>query len=384
MREIESLDSQKHRIKPLAAALTVVLAFSASAATGRSGDGKGLPEMFGALRQPGGQVATTSKPPARTSSAGVGGRRDNGAYASPMIPVTTCDETSLRNAIAGAMDGDTIDLTALTACQITLSTGSIFVNVPNLSLEGPGADELTIFGGYYSYLNNRIFDHTGAGTLSISSLSMRSADYRGLIANGGCIYSAGSVWLYASRVGSCKVEAASGSGAYALGGAIYSRGSTTLLYSTVSESTAYSGENGAYGGGIFARGDFTSISSTIKNNHALALQASDYSEGGGVEVLGSGAVFIYGSTLFGNTAEQGGAVVSSVTGGSAVANSTISGNVASAYVGGAVFFGPVTVANSTVAFNVAGSSYFGAGIYVSAGQPDGAKLDICREPECRR
>ena len=163
---------------------------------------------------------------------------------------------------------------------------------------------------------------------------------------------------------SCKVEAAPGSGSYALGGAIYSRGNTSLLYSTVSESTAYSGENGAYGGGIFARGDFTSMSSTIKDNHAFALQGSDYSEGGGVEVLGNGAVFIYDSTLFGNTAEQGGAIFSSVTGGNEVANSTISGNVASTYVGGAVL-SYVTIANSTVAFNVAGSSYFGAGIYVS-------------------
>lgn len=358
MRETQLLGLPMHRIRPLAASLAIALAFDASATTVLNVDGKGPRDLFGSL--PGLERAAIESPSSRLNSLQVG------VQASPKVPVTTCDETSLRNAIAGAMDGDTIDLTALTACQITLTTGSILVNVDNLALNGPGADQLTIDGGYYNYSYNRVFTHTGGGTFSISGMSIGDADYRGSNAKGGCIYSAGSVAVFASALTGCMVEAASGSGSYSLGGAIYSRGSTSLSFSTVLASNAYSSENGAYGGGVFARGNFQGKYSTIRHNQARTSQPF-YSHAGGIAVFGDGNIDIRYSTLADNWADVDGAIESSTTGTAHIVDSTISGNSANFYVGGAAFLSSVTIANTTVAYNLDGNSYYGAGVYVAPG-----------------
>ena len=81
-------------------------------------------------------------------------------------PLLTCDKTGLRNAIANAASGDVLDLTACS--EITLTTGQINVLVDDLTLQGPGLDLLSIKGGASTNHFNRIFRHTGIGTLLIS------------------------------------------------------------------------------------------------------------------------------------------------------------------------------------------------------------------------
>lgn len=276
-------------------------------------------------------------------------------------PLATCDDAGLRAAIAGASSGDVLDLTACSA--ITLTAGEIHVNVDDLTLRGPGADHLTIDGSASSYYFNRIFDHTGAGTLSIDGMTLDDAHYigysPGAIVKGGCIYSAGSVSLTGAVITGCMVDTITAD--YALGGGVYAAGDVTLVDSAVTSNTAFSPNNEAEGGGLFVRGTLNATDSSIAGNSVVAPMS--YAVGGGVTVLGSGDVDILGSTLSGNEAEFDGGAYVNTTGSIEVANSTISSNVASLYVGGAGFIPGATIANSTITGNSSGSALFGAGIY---------------------
>src|SRR5262245_60783858 len=66
------------------------------------------------------------------------------------ITVTNCDDAgpgSLRDAIAIAASGDTIDLTQLACSTITLTSGALGVAQDDLTFTGPGASLLAIDGG---------------------------------------------------------------------------------------------------------------------------------------------------------------------------------------------------------------------------------------------
>ncbi len=73
------------------------------------------------------------------------------------LPVTSCtddpgDPGSLRNVLASAAEGDTVDLSALTCSTITLVNGALDTSVLgehhlyDVTLQGPGRDALTIDG----------------------------------------------------------------------------------------------------------------------------------------------------------------------------------------------------------------------------------------------
>lgn len=90
-----------------------------------------------------------------------------------LLQVTSCaDDASpgtLRNVVATAGSGDTVDLTQLTCGAITLLTSQIEVHVDDLTIDGPGQDTLAIDGNY----SGRVFHHDGVGTLTISGLTIR-------------------------------------------------------------------------------------------------------------------------------------------------------------------------------------------------------------------
>ena len=295
---------------------------------------------------------------------------------------------SLREAIANAASGDTIDLTNLPCSEITLFTGEMNVIVDDLALMGPGAGQLTISGGETAAYYNRIFDHTGVGTLSIAGLTLTDAHHRGTEAHGGCIYSQGSVTLANAVVTGCTAESPPGTNSYAVAGAIYVRENAMLISSTISNNLAYSAERGAYAGGLLVRGKLTSKYTTIANNQAIA--PLSYSAGGGLVVFGADDVAIRGSTISGNAADFSGGFLIGTTGASALVNSTLSYNYASIYVGGATFTaGTATVANSTVTRNSAYVATLGIGIYAdqslviqssiladNADRASGAMLDV--------
>src|SRR6478736_3980919 len=92
---------------------------------------------------------------------------------SPNIAVGNCSEGALRNAVANAPNGATVDMTALSNCTITLTAGEIAIGVDNLTVQGPADASLTLSGNYAS----RIFHHTGHGVLTLDHLAITKGNY---------------------------------------------------------------------------------------------------------------------------------------------------------------------------------------------------------------
>jgi len=291
--------------------------------------------------------------------------------------VDTCDEGvsntdsthgSLRWASTHVADGGTIDMTAIPCSLISLQTGSITLAQNNLTVQGPGLTNLTVSAelqanGKKYYMKDRIFNHTGTGSLEIYDLTVNKGYYKSAAGfpKGGCIYSSGSVNL--TRVGAylCSVRTDSGT---AQGGAVAAQGDVSLSYSSVSVNNANSGATGfSRGGGVYAAGTFTSILSNIKYNEATGPTSTYHASGGGLYVRGNALVLA--STISGNTAtfRAGGALFGSAVPAAQVdvIDSTISGNSSSTYVGGLYSNAAKTYLwSSTVAFNTAAKGKNGA------------------------
>ncbi|MBS0555800.1 MAG: right-handed parallel beta-helix repeat-containing protein [Proteobacteria bacterium] len=267
------------------------------------------------------------------------------ASAASTWTVNTCDQGysgsgktgTLRYAAANAASGDTINMTALPCSTISLTTGSINFSQPNLTINGPGKDKLTILGKFGGYI--RIFAHTGSsGTLTINDLSMAYGRYSGLSATGGCIFSSGSLSI--NRVSLHKCGATSGGVPTYKGGAIYAAKNLTFKYSEAANNLA------GYGGAIYTKGNLLMTGSAITANLAIT--------GGGLFVYGNTTVA--GSVIAGNTANNGaGGIVaynrsSSGPGNlkSSIINSTISGNAGPGLYTNS---GYVYLRNATIAFN---------------------------------
>jgi hypothetical protein len=331
--------------RPLAAALSILFAAAASSATA---------------------IAHLDSAPRAHSVA-------------PSVAVTNCDDDgpgSLRATIAAAANDETVDLSALTCATISLTTGYIGIAQDDLAIVGPGAALLAIDAGSAS----GVLRHTGAGTLSLTGLTISHGQYTGSTPLGGCLYSAGSISLANSTVAYCQVN---GSGTMALGGAIYTWGDLTLASSTVTQSVVHSVGAAAHGGGVYVHGDFDAEYSTISYNTTYAGPING-GRGGGAMVLGSTMVrhstfFYNGAYAVGGLYTQGDVTVESSTiaynGAShaagmraiyltgsptaTIVNTTIANNHAVATVGGLNLIIPSTVSNSTIAFNSANSGLGG-------------------------
>ncbi|MGH8173009.1 MAG: hypothetical protein ACREPX_07660, partial [Rhodanobacteraceae bacterium] len=196
-----------------------------------------------------------------------------------VLPVTNCADDgtdgTLRSVIAGAGEGDTIDLSALTCSTITLTQGPIDLSVlgehhiNDLAIIGPGADALTIDGN-----NDRVLTHgdfqIGLGTLAIRDLTIANGDYPHGLAS--CIDSSGVVDLLRTVVTGCT---ASNGGPLTFGGAV-SAAYLNMTSSTIRDSSsAATGDNVAIGGGAYVSGDATLLDSTISGNVTIAESPGD-------------------------------------------------------------------------------------------------------------
>ena len=231
---------------------------------------------------------------------------------------------TLRQAIAAAAHGDTINITAT---GTIILGGTELVIDKNLTITGPGASSLTISGNLLS----RVFLINSGITANISGLTIQNGrDGYG----GGGIFNYGTLTLTNSTLSS--------NSAYDYGGGIYNEyGTLTLTNSTVSDNTS------TYGGGIFNKGGMLTLTnSTVSGN-----SASYY--GGGI-YNGGGTVTLTNSTVSGNTANYQGGGIYNGGGTVTLTNSTVSGNSAP-YNGGGIynFLGTLTLTNSTLSGNTA-------------------------------
>jgi hypothetical protein len=308
------------------------------------------------------------------------------ALAMPLTwAVTSCDEGSsgdlatrtgtLRFAAANAASGDRIDMTSLACAQISLTTGAIQIPQDNLRIDGPGIADLIITG---KYEQDRIFRHTGTGTLQISDLSM-SAGYLAVTsgsARGGCLFTAGSAILDGVRALYCTAKSPS----RAAGGGIYATTGLSLKGGSVVSRNTGDGETGgdAYGGGVFVKtGSLLVEYSTVADNQLLSV--NEFCLGGGIAAQGSAT--IKHSTVSGNyscwsaggVSADGGLQYGANT--LSIGSSTISGNVARFYIGGLFAnSGTVDIRNATVTGNESGFGFIqqtraGTGVHLVEKSP---------------
>lgn len=294
------------------------------------------------------------------------------------IGVTNCNDAgsgSLREAVAIAASGDTVETIALTCGTITLTTGTITVAQGDLTLKGRGPDALTITANDAS----RVFTHTGTGTLQIYGMTLA----HGLIATadatpalGGCVYSRGQVVLGDFKYRSDRqhgvvarncMARAQATGSYAGGGAVFARRGLALFASVVSGNVASGqGQADARGGGVAlarapgaaAYGSFTAMYSEIRDNQASVVHGN----GGGIYAYAA-QIDLVNATISGNRIDGNAAVVTdgggaflrlAAAGTAQIVNTTVSGNVNAKYgIGGLEATGgqSILVANSTITVN---------------------------------
>jgi len=287
-----------------------------------------------------------------------------------VIPVTSCADSgpgSLREAIATAASGDTIDLSQLACGNRTITLASaIQVPIDGLTISGvplarpasrdtagagalPGTGAI-IDGGAH----DRVFDHTGTAAFLLFGITLRNGHTDG---PGGCLRSGGSVTLISSKVSGCTIDttdfgAASGGGV-SVGGALY------MSDSEISGNAA-NGYSFVTGGGVAVSGPLTMKNSTISGNNASA-SSGVFGFGGGL--YANSAASISYSTISGNSATDiGGAdLVGRDNAALSITNTTISGNHGGGIGGLLALQAPLHIASSTIAFNVATGASAGTG-----------------------
>ena len=258
------------------------------------------------------------------------------AQAATFVVTNTNDSGpgSLRDTIAGAADGDTIQFdAALNGQTITLTSGDLVIE-RNLTIDGPGADQLTV---QRSTANGtpafRIFSISGDVNISGLTIANGNAPDSG----GGIGFGGGS----ALTISNCVI---SGNSAPNYGGGIHNFGNKGSPAAVTISNSTISGNSATIGGGIYVEGigfyaseggKATITGSTISGNQAASL-------GGGI--AGYGPVTLTNSTISGNSAGQGGGIKMSHS---------------------LIFPSALTVTNSTIANNSAGSS--GGGVDTSSG-----------------
>ena len=262
---------------------------------------------------------------------------------------TDGDPGSLREAIANATSGDTIQFDLTYPATITLVSQLIISK--NLTIEGPGAISLTVSGNSAT----RVFRVMNTAQVVFQALTIAqgrdiSVECDGASCGGGIKIDAGAVVTLTSSV------VYSNTAVY--GGGIENVGSLVLSDCTFSHNLSNGGTDG-HGGGIDNYGTVTISNSTFANN----LIAGAFVVGGGIWNATAGTVTMTNSTLSNNQATDGGGIANE--GHLSIDSSTFSGN--SAFDGGGIFnfYGTVTVNNSTLSGNSAASS--GGGIWNISG-----------------
>ena len=241
-----------------------------------------------------------------------------------IITVTNLNDSgagSLRQALADASDGDTINFAV--SGTISLTSGELVID-KNITISGPGSNSLTVRPSPGSFF--RVFNVMPSHSITIHGLTI-SFGYAGF-AQGGGIYLDEHV---TATIADCVLT---NNYTGDIGGAIfidgYSGGAMlTVLNSTIMGNTAGTMDNGGSGAGIYSSADaLTIIDSTISNNTAWI---------GGIDLSG------------GN-----GGGINNENGTLNISNTTISSNLAGVSGGGISGYGTMTITNSTISGNTAG------------------------------
>jgi hypothetical protein len=277
------------------------------------------------------------------------------------ITVTNTNDSglgSLRQALADANDGDTIDF-AVTG-TIGLTTGELLVD-KSVTISGPGAAILVVDGN----LTSRVFHVNPGKSASISGLTVTN----GSVASGnggGILNDHATLTILNSTV--------SGNYVYSAGGGIYNDASNggsatlTVVNSTVDGNGAGHDDipfGGGEGGGIYNDSGTVMITNSVVSNNYAGVDGKNFPVGTGGGISNYGTLTITDSAITSNQVYLTGGGIQN--GGTlTITNSTVSGNRAiSQHDGqpwghGGGISGAVTLTNSTVSGN--GASLSGGGL----------------------
>ena len=369
----------------------------------------------------------------------IGGQIDIGAYEGVLLPTTLTVDTlldeadgdlldgdvSLRDAIALAPSGSTIDFSVTGTIDLTL--GEMLID-KELTIDGPGADLLIIDAGdgvddiFATGDGHRIFriddgDINNAVQVDLQDITLTGGDtLRGVDGEvgtfgewGGAIYSFENLTIVDSKIVNNSTGRGGHSSQYsytpagwggfgggiANGGIGNDGGILTITGSTISGNVTGEGGDhsyvlgnagsGGFGGGIMNyRGTLVVVDSVISGNSTgnagIPAGAGYHGLGGSGGGIASswGAVSVTGTTVSDNVTGEsahvsnnrggtgGGAYISTRTGAvSEFINSTISGNRATESFGGGVInqIGELRIVSSTITDNLAS---YGTGSGVSS------------------
>jgi hypothetical protein len=225
-----------------------------------------------------------------------------------IITVTNPNDSgpgSLRQALADANNGDTIDFNpALVGQTVTLTTAELVIN-KNIAISGPGADLLTVSRDQNAAAFRIL--HVSAGlAVSIQGLKINNGSASQFACGGGILVEASTL-----SVMNCAISDNSTDGT---GGGVCVANNATV---TIESSTLSGNYAGDYGGGVANSGTVTINNSTLVDNYGEFT-------GGGI-LNDGGSLTVSNSTLTGNgTQLHGGGLWN---GGNAVITSTtFSGN----------------------------------------------------------
>ena len=286
------------------------------------------------------------------------------AFPANIIMVTNTDDSgpgSLRDALAIANDGDTIDATSLSG-TILLTSGELQIT-HNLTINGPGAGSLAVNGNGTSRVFDNIVRNVTISGFSITNGSVTNGGGGGIFNDGG-----NSATL---ALNNCTVT---GNSAEFGGGIVNMNGTLTVSNCTISNN------GGIFGGGGISNSAFDGTAALIITNSTISgNSAGDY--GGGIATVAGGSVTatafvtVSNSTLSGNSVlGEGGAISNRApdVGNFAtliITNSTIINNSATGNGGGINNEGNVELelGSTILKAGTSGENIFNAGTAISLG-----------------
>jgi CSLREA domain-containing protein len=281
---------------------------------------------------------------------------------------------TLRDQVAAAAPGDTINFSVTGTIELT---GSVGLSISkDLTIAGPGAGSLTVMGGNGGGLST--FTING-GIVGISGLTLSNGVGTNTTNAAGQIdLLGGAIYMTGGTVTLTGCTLSNNDATY--GGAIYQNGgSLAVTGCTISNNkvdlgglTGFLNQSSAGGGGIYTKNGFLTVTNSSISGNSSGDQFPDsqpaYGFAGGIFCGEGSTTTITSSTISGNSANNPTDISNNFGGGIfnlgtlTIRNSTISGNmcrcptigVGTIYGGGGIFnfgVGVLTVSNSTITGN---------------------------------
>jgi hypothetical protein len=223
---------------------------------------------------------------------------------------------SLRAEIAADKSGDTIVFApSLDGKTITLTRGELDIT-KNLTIQGPGAGQVTVSGG----MTSRVFEVRPNTNLSLSGLTIT----QGYTYDGGGIFNGGTL-----TVSACTLSSNHAASVGAQGGGIYIAlgGVATLTNCTFSGNRA-----AGFGGGLFVDGGAATLTNCTLSRNSAGLGGGIYVNPSVLRLVNLTNTIVAGNTagkgpdIYGTVAAADHNLVGDATGSSGIVNG-VNGNI---------------------------------------------------------